>query len=624
MQSITINKKNIRLVVIGLFLFSSVIYSQTLFFDFVWDDQAAIIYNKNIQSPEAALKTFYQKSEQPYNTAEHKVMTDLTSGNWRPLRTVAHSLIFNFFTLDPLPYHLINILFHSLVVVLLFFLLLQIIKDMLSALVGALLFAVHPVTTEVVCWAKSLEDLLATFFLLLTFNLVLRIQTKAPNSYNIIFISLATLAFALALTAKVSVVFFPIFLIIFIICRQIAENQLSISKTFANNKFLLLATAVFLAETIAAIVTRSLVLGQTSHGTYLTENCWTTWLSMPRIFLRYLQIEIFPYPLYADYMNYPRAQSLTDYIAWIYATVFIFVFIFLTWSCYKKKLLAPWLWFWCALMPFSNIIAMNTLAAERFIYIPTIGFAWLAAEIFKRYSQRQTTPPGSRSEKILITTVVILFLAFLTLTIQRSAVWSNRFTLWLTTTKQFPHSQRARRNLIKSYIDLKQPEKAIPYAKGLLKDYLNQKNITLYAKVVYMSNPTKKMMTPLSKHNKNVALNSIAIFAAKRKEFENAEKAATLAYKIKADKDSYDTLNRVALYAAQNGYFAIAERIVFLASGIDSNDNTVNRVGIQAAQQGRLDIAERCFTLAAKINPTNKNYAKNIQLLQRQRQKTAQ
>ncbi|MCF6176096.1 MAG: hypothetical protein L3J71_10050 [Victivallaceae bacterium] len=625
MQSITMNKKNIRLAVIGLFLFSSAIYSQTLFFDFVWDDQGVIIFNKNIQSTEAALKTFYKPSIQPYNTAEHKMMTVLTSKNWRPLRTVVHSLIFNFFRLDPTPYHLLNILFHSLVVVLLFFLLLQIIEDMLAALVGALLFAVHPVTTEVVCWAKSLEDLMATAFLLMTFNMIMQLKSQHSNKRNITFSLIAIFTYALALTSKLSVIFFPVFLIIFIIYRQIkAENRHSIKTNVMRARWPLGLAIILTVATIAAVIARSVIIGQTAQGTYITGDCWTTWLSMPRIFLRYLQIELFPYPLYADYMNYPGAKSLADPVAWSYTVIFILVFTLLTWLLYKKKLLEPWLWFWCGLVMFSNIIAMNQLGAERFLYIPTIGFAWLAAEIFKRYSQRQAIPPGSKSEKILITTVVILFLAFLTLTIQRSAVWSNRFTLWFTTTKQFPHSQRARRNLIKSYIDLKQPDKAIPYAKGLLKDYLNQKNITLYAKVVYMSKPTKKMMTSLYKYNKNVALNSIAIFAAKRKEFDNAEKAATLAYKIKADKDSYDTLNRVALYAAKRGYFAVAERTVFLASGINSNDNTINRVGIQAAQQGRLDVAERCFTLAAKINPTNKNYAKNIQLLQRQRQRQRQ
>jgi tetratricopeptide (TPR) repeat protein len=650
---IPLNKRNISLSVIGLCLFSFMLYSQTLFFEFIWDDLAVISFNKNIRSTEIALKTFYQKSKQPYNVGEFKSITELTSKNWRPLRTVVHALVYKVFKLNPLGYHLMNVIFHALVVVLLFFLLLQLVDDLFAALVGALLFAVHPVNSEVVCWSKSLEDLLATFFLLITFNLILQLKNSYGqnllcqnneystsnaqcrsneecnvrldcNKRNVIFVLLAIFTYALALMAKLSVIFFPVFLLLFLIYRNLGEFR-QFKLLVKRNLWFLVVLVFFIGETVCAVIARSLILGHTAQGTYITGSCWTTWLSMPRIFLRYLHLELFSYPLYADYMNFPRANSVTDPIAWGYTIVFLSLFVYISWLLYKKEWLAPWLLFWCALLPFTNIIAMNQLGAERFLYIPTIAAVWLTAEIFKRYSMQATSAYINNNKiKLLIAIYALFFLLFLGLTVNRSQVWNNRFIFWSTATEQFPHSQRARRNLILAYIHIKQPEKALPYAQGLIQDYPQEKNITLYAHVLYLSGNPRQVINGLYRHKKIASLNYIAIIAAKRHDFSNAESAATLGYKLQPDKASYDTLNRVALYAAKAGAFTIAERCLFLASGIGKNDNTVNRVAIHAAQQGKLDVAERCFIFAAKINPTNKNYARNIKLLQRQRQQTGQ
>ncbi len=624
MQLLTMSKKNIWLAAVGLFLFSCAVYSQTIFFDFVWDDQSVITFNQNIKSTEAAFKTFYQKSEQPYNAAEFKNAVELTSKNWRPLRNIAHSLIFKLSQFDPFGYHLVNIIFHGLVVVLLLLLLLQMVENLFAALIGALLFAVHPINTEVVCWAKSLEDLMATFFLLITFNLFCRLDFNKTTKRNMVIVLLSIISYALALSAKLSVIFFPIFLLLLIFYRRLdglrfVQCKTAVKNIFKFDRYSLILSFILMIETVAAIVTRSLIIGHTAQGIYITGNIWTTWLSMPRVFLRYLRIEILPYPLYADYMNYPSAYTLTDPVAWGYAIAFCLIFSLLTWLLYKKKLFEPWLWFWCCLLPFSNIIAMDQLGAERFLYIPTIGFAWLIAAIFKRYTPQNKIETSNRSIKILTFAMIIYCLIFLLLTIQRSTVWSNRLKLWSTTTKQFPHSMRARRNLIITYIILKQPEQALPYIKGLIKEYPQPKNITLYAHLLYMTGEPKQVINALYKHQKSPALNYIAILAAKRKEYANAELAANYACQLQPDSASYDTLNRIALYAAESGECEMAERAIFLASKLGKNDNTINRVGIFAAQQGKLALAERCFSLALKINPNNKKYIRNLHLLQKQR-----
>lgn len=565
MKNLTINKKNISLVCIGLFIFSSLLYWQTAFFDFVWDDNQAIVTNQKIRSPSLAFTTFYKKAEQataqsdnltaqtgfdvycaPVLKSEKKFHSvKLTSVNWRPLRTIIHSIIYKYFKLEPFWYHLLNIIGHGLVTVTLFLLLLQLTQDMLSALLGTLLFAVHSVNTEVVCWAKSLEDLLATTFLLASFNLILLLKIKKSTRQNIICSLLAMLAFALALTAKLSVVFFPAFLILFFIYRYLNDPK----RSPMLSRWTGTVTLLLLVESLTAIITRSLVLGHTAQSEYVTGNCWTTWLSMPRVFLRYLRLQLLPYPLFSDYQSYPAATTLADIVPWLYTIAFIVLFIALSWLFCKKQLLAPWLWFWCALIPFSNIIAMNQLGAERFLYIPTIALAWLTAELFKRYTNAIPTLYEKRTRnalKILVPIIVI----FAIMTINRSKVWRSPLTLFKKTTKQFPESYRPRYNLIESYITLDQPDKALFYAQGLAKKYPTLKSLTIYAQTLCMTGNYTQGIKILQKLRHNVML---------------------------------------------------------------------NRIGIYAAKHGKLNEAERCFRLAIAIAPHNPRYKKNLKLLQRQR-----
>jgi len=544
------------------------LYCQTAFFDFVWDDEGAILTNQKIRSLSLAFSTFYKKAEQdthqtesitnnnfdsysaPLFNSETKFQSlKLTSTNWRPLRTIAHAVVYKFFKLEPFWYHLLNIIGHGLVAVVLFLLLLQLTKNMLSAIAGTLLFAVHPVNTEVVCWAKSFEDLLATTFLLVTFNLVLLLHPARGNKRNIIFIMLAGLAFALALSSKLSTLFFPIFLILFFLYNSFNAQGSSIKAIVKIGWWPLLISIILLLESIAAVITRSLVLAHTAQDGYCTGNFWTTWLSMPRIFLRYLWIQLLPYPLFSDYLGYPFAKTCSDLIPWIYTIIFIIVFIALTWLFYRKKLLAPWLWFWCALLPFFNIIAMKQLGAERFLYIPTIALAWLVAELFNRYTNAL---PEQREQRIrhTATALAIIIVIFAMMTMNRSKVWSSALTLFETTTEQLPDSYRPRCNLVTTYMNLDKPNKALLYAEDLLRKHPTIKSLRIYAQALCMTGDYNQGIKILQEYRNNVIL---------------------------------------------------------------------NRIGIYAAKRGRLNEAERCFRLALIIAPDNPRYKKNLALLQRQR-----
>ena len=142
-------------------------------------------------------------------------------------------------------------------------------------------------------------------------------------------------------------------------------------------------------------------------------------------------------------------------MAWFYVAVFAFLFIGSGYWLHRKNMSAGFLWFWCALIPFANVIPMMQLGAERFLYIPTIGAAWIAAQIVDRHQKNIWT------WRLFIP----LLACFAILTIQRSRVWSCEMNLWTETVRQLPTDTRPRENLVKAHIAAGKPAAALSHAE---------------------------------------------------------------------------------------------------------------------------------------------------------------
>src|SRR5207245_169203 len=102
-----------------------------------------------------------------------------------------------------------NVFFHSVNVLLVFFLLLELFSaysfSPLALALGASVFAVHPTSVEPVVWVTGLKDLLATFFGLLSLLLYLKSGQKLKNTRTrTLFLGFSSLCFLLALFSKPS------------------------------------------------------------------------------------------------------------------------------------------------------------------------------------------------------------------------------------------------------------------------------------------------------------------------------------------------------------------------------------------------------------------------------------
>ena len=143
-----------------------------------WDDQGLIIKNMEIQNLSIAninrIFTFeYAK----------------TINQYHPLVFLLFMTEYHLFGLDAVGFHGINILFHCLNTLLIFWLILLLSRRISWSLATALFFCLHPIHVQSVVWVTELKDLLYSFFFLAALIAYWKYsQNKKHSTYLLCFI----------------------------------------------------------------------------------------------------------------------------------------------------------------------------------------------------------------------------------------------------------------------------------------------------------------------------------------------------------------------------------------------------------------------------------------------------
>ena len=125
-----------------------------------------------------------------------------------PLTFVSYQIEYALFGANPTAFHLTSLLLHLINVVLVFAVLELLLNKRAFALLGALLFAIHPINGEAVLWISARKDLLSTVFFLSAWLAYLKLSIGRKRTIII------GVLFVLALLSKVSAVTLPAILIL--------------------------------------------------------------------------------------------------------------------------------------------------------------------------------------------------------------------------------------------------------------------------------------------------------------------------------------------------------------------------------------------------------------------------
>lgn len=426
------------LVLLGLA--TVLVWGQTVSFGFVWDDVYFIRDFSTIRSlrhlPEMLLRLEGQSA-----MPEGFIL-------YRPVRTVHYALLCLLGGRElpqPWIYHLANVLWHGATAMMLFAVLRRLVARLQPGLreseargwsfLVALAFAVHPVVSEVVCWAKSLDDILAAFFVLAAMRELLKAEPGSILPWR----SLAY--FAVALYAKESAV--PFAVVPLVLYRRVFHR--SWKESFRR-------AAGFAGVAALYVVHRHLVMGRSSQVAPISGSYGQTLLDMLPVGPKYFRLLWGVPPFCIDY-SYLKGGGGWSNPEVLFGAVLLGLLVaagMLSWRWKPAAISGLGLvWLGLFLLPVSNLLPMMQYLAERFLYLPLMGWlaAWGALGLLVARKRVAAVIAGA------------LILVWGVEAWQRSWIWQDAVTLFVRSSRENPKMPRIQQNAVAAILELPQIEK---------------------------------------------------------------------------------------------------------------------------------------------------------------------
>ena len=418
-----------RKVMLAVLLFVSIsIYSNVFRNDFVgYDDQNLIQGNLAI------------RSLSPDNIAQ--MFVPRTRGNYQPIRTLSYAIDYALWGAQPFGFHLTNIILHAATVIGVWLLVRRLLPEPVPWL-AAIIFAVHPIHVESVAWMSARKDVLALTFLLLA---VLLYERSRSNGKPVLYAG-SIIATGVALLSKLTAVSIPLCMLLLEICRDGWPTAVELRRKVIRllPHFLLLGLILML---------NFVHVGPTfSHGDAVAELIemerpiiHDTWLSMPLVICRYISLLFLPYRLSTHY-DVARISHVADVRA-LMPIAFLSAVMMLGIVCYvrDRKAVAFCIgWSVITFLPTSNIVPTVALMTDRYMHIPSVGFAALLAMALTWPARRISRSRRPTVYLLALIPAVAVVLLFSLLTLRRNADWRDTNSLFTRTLLVSPRSVDAR------------------------------------------------------------------------------------------------------------------------------------------------------------------------------------
>ncbi len=310
-----------------------------------------------------------------------------------PLTTLSFNLEYHLFGLSPLIAHLINILLHLVIVLVIFDFAMKLKFSPWESFIAGVIFAIHPIHVESVAWVSERKDVLGVLFYVLCLKQYwLYLQSKSKRHYGLSlllgFISILTKAMAVSIP--------------WVLLLLDWYYQRRWSKTVLLDK-LPFAILIF---PVASITFLTLSPHPNIAHTSVLIGLWS--------FSWYLEKFIFPFNLLPAYS--PAVPvSLSNFI-YLKSLIIFIIFICSMFLWRKNRLFVFGCLFWIGTIFFfwRFDFADNNIVADRFMYLPSLGFCLLLGFYLSRF-------------KVL---ALLMIIVWGYLTFNQCYIWRNDLTLW--------------------------------------------------------------------------------------------------------------------------------------------------------------------------------------------------
>ena len=423
----------------------------------------------------------------------------ITSGNfadilrsYRPLRYVSYALDYRIFGMDPTGFRLMNIIYHTISVLALFWVLKMFGLTKRAAFVAALIFAVHPVNTDAVAYISGRRDVLMGLFYILSIGCFFKFyRTVSPaerekignvkKQWGMLILSLVLMV--VSISSKEMGATIPL---VFIMYAGYKDGAALLKKPWfycVAMVFLLLFSFFALLAISGGGSALVSLEGVSFHG----NSPEVHYLTAATIFLHYLKLTVFPWKLILDNAGYPLVLDWNFEV--FFSILSMFVLVFIMWSLLTtsrknrtnstaerletRHSIAFWiLFFIVSLAPVLQIIPLHEIVAVHYLYVPIIGFCAIAGILFDYFAGADEVALSqmfdfskNRKRAVAALCITLLFSLFSIRTISRNFEMKNIWTVLHADAEKQPLSFRGLFTIGAEYLNMKFPDKAWEYYK---------------------------------------------------------------------------------------------------------------------------------------------------------------
>lgn len=440
---------------LAIVLAAALLYVNTIPHDRALDDNIVITSNTFVQRGVAGVGDILSHDTFRGFLEGLGAQSELTGGRYRPFSLVTFALEQSLTGGNPHVAHAVNVLLYAATALLLLVLLERHLLPgrLWASFLTALLFVVHPIHTEVVANIKSRDEILALLFALgaLKLHFDRLAQPKAPGASARL--AGTVVCFFLALLSKESALTFvavvPLALYTF--------RRMPAAKA-------VLATMPFAATTLVYLTLRMGIVGvgrptssEILNAPFLHATGAQKLATIASVQLDYLRLLVWPDPLAADYAfaQIPYS-SFGDPRVWLSLAIHGALIAVAVPLLRRRSVFAfAILYYFATVSIVSNLfVDIGALMGERFLYMPSLGFALAAGFGIGLVAEGVSPLPQALRRAIAgcLAGAAILLASFQT--VVRNRAWENNTVLGLADEVASSGSASANLRAGLSYLDL--------------------------------------------------------------------------------------------------------------------------------------------------------------------------
>jgi protein O-mannosyl-transferase len=540
-------------------------------FGFVWDDKPLYINDKNYP-----FDNVFSKLPGDFIPTENEMYIPVTKSAWAIVASFSIQKDNNDnYYYSPEIFHILNLAFHILNGILVFFIIRKLLDNDWAGLFGALIFVLHPLGIEPVAWISEFRGLFSTFWGLLAIILFLSYRDepgKIKYSFTFIFLVFSVLS-------KPSGIVFPFIIIL----MDIIVNKPKLKDILITSLPLILVTLPVVYTTIYSESQASVIFNYPE---------WMRGLFFLDSFQFYLSKAIIPYNLAASYGRTPEFVQQSTFFYYSGASLLVIIGLLIWKRKSSANYLVALIIFIFGFLPVSGILPFYyqywSLVADRYAYISLMGFAIALSALGLSIEK----------PKLIIPIGILILGGYFFLGMEQLPAWESDFTLWNDVIEKYPERS------------------AHPHTgRGLY--YLDKEEATKAL------NDFNKVIELDSSYPEAYLNRGNAYFDMQQ--YDSAANDYSVAITRDSVNPSKAYINRGKAYSALNRLdIALKDYTIALKYNPPDIYSVYSDRGIVFAQLGLLDEAIADFKNALKINPRSKIAYENLQYAQMLKQKLVQ